>query len=436
MNDRQDRLSESELLLLTNYEYFNSSVNSGTIKDNIAKLKDEKGNYDIQKIREEGVIGEIISEEDALDILDRLEKNEKLNGLHMARNIDRGGIRATLYTDEKDKNPTLVFRGTGGTYKAWKDNVLGEYQTDTRLQRMAADFVKYECADYSDITTTGHSKGSNLAQYVTVVCGSQIDRCVGYDGQGFSRNFHKEYKKEIATAKNKITAISGFNDFVNILLTPIAGEILYVKNQEGLSADMHSCYTLLSNGSFDNEGDFKRDFGVVPQLPAMTLAKWASDGVVSIIDSLPEDGDEKASKVMAAWVASIFSADMGKEYEQEEIKKAINEFKDYSGQLLSLTDQSEINVRCSSDFLNMYVNKVKDTYLLFDGALEKLRVYPEQVEDLLVSLDYNILGRSFTENALKKIIARLDKNIDMLDCLRGALLEIIRRYENTDKLLA
>ena len=127
---------------------------------------------------------------------------------------------------------------------------------------------------------------------------------------------------------------------------------------------------------------------------------------------------------------------MGKEYEQEEIKKAINEFKDYSGQLLSLTDQSEINVKCSSDFLNMYVNKVKDTYLLFDGALEKLRVYPEQVEDLLVSLDYNILGRSFTENALKKIIARLDKNIDMLDCLRGALLEIIRRYENTDKLLA
>ena len=101
MNDRQDRLSESELLLLTNYEYFNSSVNSGTIKDNIAKLKDEKGNYDIQKIREEGVVGEIISEEDALDILDRLEKNEKLNGLHMARNIDRGGIRATLYTDEK-----------------------------------------------------------------------------------------------------------------------------------------------------------------------------------------------------------------------------------------------------------------------------------------------------------------------------------------------
>ena len=91
----------------------------------------------------------------------------------MARNINKGGIRATLYTDSKNENPTLVFRGTGGTYKAWKDNVLGEYETDTRLQTLAADFVKYECAEYSGITVTGHSKGGNLSPLVHLHAATQ-----------------------------------------------------------------------------------------------------------------------------------------------------------------------------------------------------------------------------------------------------------------------
>lgn len=425
-------LSESQLLLLANYEYFHCSTNNGTIKENIDALKSEDGSFDMDKVVSQGATGDIISEEDAVDILNRLENDSELSNLRMARNINKGGIRATLYTDSKNENPTLVFRGTGGTYKAWKDNVLGEYETDTRLQTLAADFVKYECAEYSGITVTGHSKGGNLSQYVTVVCAEQIDRCISYDGQGFGDNFLKEHKEEIKVAKDKITSISGFNDFVNILLTPIAGSILYVKNQEGLSVDMHSCYTMLSNGSFDENGDFNRAFGVLPQLPAMTMAKWASDGIVKAIELLPGDGNEKASNLMAAYVASIFSADQTDEFESKQIDKAINDFKKYYGGLISLCNNEQEPIKCLCNYNRIYIEKAKAAYKILDKQLYKLKKYPEYVEDFLVKLDLRILGRSYVENSLKIIISKLDKNIAFLERLKNTLLNIISKYESAD----
>ena len=427
-------LSEKELLLLTNYEYFYCSTYTGTIKENIEKLKLEDGSFDMQKVIAQGATGDIISEEDAVDILNRLESNGKLCKLHAARTINKGGIRATLYANEDESEATLVFRGTGGTYRAWKDNVVGEYQADTELQKMAADFVKYECAAFDNITVTGHSKGGNLSQYVTIVCGNQIDRCISFDGQGFGKNFITEHEAEIEVAREKITSISAFNDFVNILLTPVAGTVLYVKNQEGISVDMHSCYTMLDLGSFDENDNFKRDFGVIPQLPAMTLAKWAGDGIVSIMDLLPGDGEEKAANVLAAWVASIFSFDKDESYESEQINNAIHEFKSYYKNLLGIADgETELlNVRHS--YVVFQVENIRKTYSCIDNIVCKMRIYPEIVEDVLVRLDYSILGRSFTENALKRIISRLDRNIGMLKRFRDALGEIIIKYENADVL--
>lgn len=45
----------------------------------------------------------------------------------------------------------------------------------------AADVV---LESYDSITVTGHSKGGNKAQYVTVLS-DKVDRCISMDGQGF-----------------------------------------------------------------------------------------------------------------------------------------------------------------------------------------------------------------------------------------------------------
>lgn len=425
-------MSEEELLLLSNYAYFYCSTEEGTIKDNINKLKTRDGKFDIEKVVAQGACGDIITEEAAVDILKRIESDDKIANLELRRGINSGGIRCNLYADQNDENATLVFRGTGGTYKAWEDNVLGEYKSDTKLQSLAADFVKYECGGYKDITVTGHSKGGNLSQYVTVVCSDQISKCVSFDGQGFSKEFLITYEDEIKSARGKITSINGFNDFVNILLTPIAGTILYVKNEESLSVNMHSCYTMLSNGSFDENGNFKRDFGVIPQLPAMTMAKWAGDGIVTVMNALPDNGNEKASKVLAAWVASIFSADKTEEYEQDKILTTISDFKKYAGGLLGICGDEDYVIRCCHDFFFMHIERTKYVYNAIDNITDKLCVYPEMIEDVVKRLDYSIAGRSFTDKALLRISEKLENNIELLRRMKEALGEIISCYETAD----
>ena len=49
--------------------------------------------------------------------------------------------------------------------------------------------MKYECANYTDITVTGHSKGGNMSQYATVMCSGQVSKCISFDGQGFNKDF-------------------------------------------------------------------------------------------------------------------------------------------------------------------------------------------------------------------------------------------------------
>jgi len=60
--------------------------------------------------------------------------------------------------------------------------------------------------------------------------------------------------------------------------------------------------------------------------------------------------------------------------------------------------------------------------------------YPEVAEDVLVRIDYSILGRSFTENALKRIIERMDKILKAMKLYNEILKEVIENYEGADML--
>jgi hypothetical protein len=73
----------------------------------------------------------------------------------------------------------------------------------------------------------GHSKGGNLAQYVTVVSGIDVDHCYTVDGQGFNYSFQLKYAAQIALMSGNITTLTGAADFVNILLNSISGTTVY-----------------------------------------------------------------------------------------------------------------------------------------------------------------------------------------------------------------
>ncbi len=224
-------LTESQLLLLDNFMYINGSAGMSADDLRVNKIVDTML---ANGLNEKDLSGGITAEQ-AYAILNEIKSDSKLCGLKISSSLNTDGVRASCFVDDHG-NATVAFRGTGGTYEAWNDNLLGEYLEDTPCQRCAADFINNACAGYDNITVTGHSKGGNMAQYCTVVLGDKIDRCVSYDGQGFNNDFLDKYSNEISDATGKITSISCNKDYVNILLNPIAGETKYLETLEDAGA--------------------------------------------------------------------------------------------------------------------------------------------------------------------------------------------------------
>ncbi len=101
-----------------------------------------------------------------------------------------GGMRAACFVDESDtssgNNATVIFRGTCGDFE-WDDNSKGGTQPDTIQQKKALEYIE-GLKEYDNITVSGHSKGGNKSQYVAIES-DKVDRCVSFDGQGFSKEF-------------------------------------------------------------------------------------------------------------------------------------------------------------------------------------------------------------------------------------------------------
>ena len=250
--------SERELLLLSNFVYIPACLSTKPISMILDDYRDESGGFSEESVYA-AAAGGGMSTGDVKTVfteMDRMIKSDPGFGkLSVSRCLNDANVRAICYTDEKDANPVVAFRGTGGTKKAWSDNFEGAFCDDTPIQKTADDFIKNECAIYKDIVVTGHSKGGNMAQYVTVKQQDRIRECVSFDGQGFGNDFLKEYPEEVITASPKIKSVSAYNDFVNILLTSIAGTCIYVANDSGAEA-AHSPVTLLTANTFDEDGSF------------------------------------------------------------------------------------------------------------------------------------------------------------------------------------
>ncbi|MBO4998776.1 MAG: DUF2974 domain-containing protein [Lachnospira sp.] len=116
-------------------------------------------------------------------------------------NVPSAGTNFRAACFSNDEETVIVFRGTHGAY-TWNDNGEGGYQADTASQQEALYYVNLLGANLTTsgkITVTGHSKGGNLAQYVTICAANLVvDRCVSFDGQGFSN-------EDILTSKIIIT---------------------------------------------------------------------------------------------------------------------------------------------------------------------------------------------------------------------------------------
>ena len=252
------KLTYEDLILLDNLIYLEWDAKEDEKLINIVynilnnnelnELMDNMGNCTIKLPKSEWV-----------NILEQIENKPNLKELRIEKLYTyKSGMRVACFIDDEN-NATVVFRGTT-TIKEWEDNGQGAYEYDTVDQIDALNYINN--LGINNITVTGHSKGGNKAQYVTVLS-SKIIKCISINGQGFSNEFINKYKDEINKNKSKIISINSKYDYVNCLFNSIAGEHYYIQTELQINPfDYHKANILLDESgnlrNKTNEGIFSR----------------------------------------------------------------------------------------------------------------------------------------------------------------------------------
>ncbi|MDR2889444.1 MAG: DUF2974 domain-containing protein [Lachnospiraceae bacterium] len=137
------------------------------------------------------------------------------------------GTSACLFQEPGAGTIYVVYRGTGDG--EWLDNGRGLTMETTIQQERALTYFEQamEQGGFTEaqrIIITGHSKGGNKAQFVTMESDARyaalIDRCISVDGQGFSNEAVVRWQQglgvaEYQTRTGKLYGINGENDFIS-----------------------------------------------------------------------------------------------------------------------------------------------------------------------------------------------------------------------------
>lgn len=404
-------MSEKEMLLLSNYAYMDISTDSMSIGESINRFRNSSGGFDEVSVRGAGVGGGLTCEE-AADLFTRIDNMPKdFKNLYPSKVLNDNDIRGICYTEGKSETGegTLVFRGTGGSYEAWHDNVLGQCSADTAIQKKATDFVNNECGSYSSLNVCGHSKGGNLAMYVTVTSAAMVTSCVSFDGQGFSEDFIDTYRDRISDVSGRIKSINAHNDFVSILLKPIAGNTEYVEN-DGTGVNAHSSYHMLISNDYDQNGNI---VSIRKQSVLSGALKELADGVSDRLSMLPGMGNRDITGLMAAMVAGIISSEKSENYEYTRLLSSVYDVGDY---FMSATPEYSYPISAAVR-LSALSNEA-----LYDGMNEK----SERISEVATEM-----------NAVRAELDGITEDLDYsnkIDCYLGTKLGQIREKLYSDAL--
>lgn len=166
-----------------------------------------------------------------------------------------------------DKSVSVVFKGTGddewidngeglsgkseentyifyenGAGETGRKTVYNDFATDSQVEAlnwfsMTASTCGWE--EDVQITVSGHSKGGNKAQFVTINS-MRPSLCLSFDGQGFSPEALKAFKnklgKEYEKRRQCIHSFAAENDYVSVLGTPLVpkNNMYYFKSRMGI----------------------------------------------------------------------------------------------------------------------------------------------------------------------------------------------------------
>ncbi len=242
-----------------------------------------------------------------VDMLNKMKKDDVIMDYTVQNYVDdESGECMACFVDDVN-NPTdvnIAFRGSSSD-EEWHDNGEGTYQSDSLHQLNAIEYINNLPAKYgNNITTTGHSKGGNKAQYLAIMS-DRVDNCVTFNAQGFSKEFKEKYENEINQNSSKITSICAGKDLISPAFFNVAGETVYIET--GLNPldgnENHKFCTLLDeNGKMKSEGpqsQFSKFVNAYSEYVLTNLSDPIKSTVMDGLLGLAETGANKESMVQS-----------------------------------------------------------------------------------------------------------------------------------------
>ena len=396
------QLSTEQVLLLNNLMYMNSREPFKDMANYQGKTLGELVNdIDTGKFKSNIDYTTFTNGDEWRNIIESVRNDDKLCSTRIEASYDDGkGGMSILFNNTTDNEAVVVYRGTGSPSE-WKDNFQGGSVTNqpdgvsTAQQESALKWYQSQDLDgYDSVTVSGHSKGGNKAKYITVMDNS-VDRCLSFDGQGFSDEFVNKYEGKIAENQYKIHNHNVDGDYVNILLNDI-GDKTYYKGY--------------------NYGDGKFLENHCPN----TYMKYDKDGNFVMVETSQNQDVQNLDKFLNSYLRSIPE----------------NERKDTMNLIGTMVEQAQ-NGGSANDLLSIFTegNNTDSAAKLLAYFIKYGQEKPEMAESIRNVLNEMGYGDSIkyvdlVENILND--KNFDKYVDVADWISGkvpdGLLQLISSY--------
>ena len=339
----------------------------------------------------------------------------------------------------KDENGNINSNST------WISNMKGAVECDTVEQKLAVEFynnaisaarnVLNNADGDIDITVCGHSTGGNQAQYVTIAYeksqgenysqNNDVDRCVSFDGQGFSNEFITKYYNDIQKRSNKITSYEPTLSYVGSLLNSIPGakrKYIHLGNTEAFGIGIHMPAEML-----DENGGFKKEEEYTSAISR--ILNNISKEAVAITDGIPGIDVDNACEKIGQFITEITGGDIDEEAIGDSIKNLLTS-KDVIALLIAGTvttgyeiSSGELTIGKDAFIKNIeaYRNTLVNATELFKSG--------KYVEALLESY-YGFSRNMFNDNIIQSIL----QHAEVISYVAVPLgKQICKLYEKFDK---
>lgn len=347
-----------------------------------------------------------------------------LNHSSNVRGNNDGAVGAAFYSTDSSGNVQdlyVAYRGTGDG--RWYDNGDAFSKKYSPYQQDAAEYFdsvieKLGIDENTNVYVTGHSKGGNQAQFVTLASKNAylVDKCISMDGEGFSPEaiayFKQLYGEEMYEEQlQKMYAVCGDNDYVNVLGIKVVPEnhTVYVEsptdvydlpNSHGLFNTETGTGNLFDfeTGTFYQQTSKQRDLAIV--------AKSISENIMQ----LPPEQREDICRSLMTILEYSFNGTPGLNGEEATLEEYIG-FARYGDEIFSeilyTWDGQKLINRSIYDALKKYAFQIENG--------EKIPVFVDIICNIgAFAIQLGVEPLLFTLHGFIKLVSNLADIADVL----------------------